>query len=94
LRGSSILINDLIYEPNPDGHRLFMKNNLCVYNPLYRGKIYYRYLQTIQNGSGESDNTYHESWEYNKTKYLNNLFIFTGPCFTSDNLNYNPEIDG
>ena len=94
LRGSSILINDLVYEPNPDGHRLFMKNNLCVYNPLHRGKIYYRYLQTIQNGSGESDNTYHESWEYNKTKYLNNLFIFTGPCFTSDNLNYNPEIDG
>ena len=74
LQGTSITLNDLIYEPILDGHRLFMKKGLCKYDNSYRGKIYYRYY-----GSGSVD----ASWQYSNTKYLNNLFIYTGPCFTS-----------
>lgn len=87
IRGSSITINDLTYDPSPDGHRLFIKNDLCSYNSTFRGKLYYRFL----NGGDDSG---HPSWDYNDTKYLNNLFLYTGPCYTSDNLIYNQEIDG
>ena len=78
LRGSSITINDLVYEPNKDGHRLFMRNNCCVYNKNLRGKLYYRLLD-IEEGRHQ--------WYYNETKNLNTLFLYTGPCYTSDNLN-------
>ena len=77
IRGTSITINDLLYEPNVDGHRLFIKNNLCVYNPNLRSKLYYRFL---------NEGKWHDSWKYNNTKYYNNLFLFTGPCFTPDRL--------
>ena len=86
LRGSSITINDLVYEASVDKHRLFIRNNPATYDQYLRGKIYYRYLQTIKDGSGDSNKTQDASWEYNKTKYLNNLFIYTGPCYTVDNL--------
>lgn len=79
LRGSSITLNDLAYDPSQDGHRLFMRNGLCVQNPDLRGKLYYR-------SYGPSDEK-NMTWAYDKTKYLNNLFIYTGPCYTSDNLN-------
>lgn len=74
LRGSSITINDLIYEPNIEGHRLYMKNGCCIYNSYLRGKLYYRSYKDEKFSV------------YSKTKYLNNLFIFTGPCFTESNL--------
>ena len=77
LRGSSITLNDLVYEPNKDGHRLFVRNNLCKYDATLRGKIYYRALNTNQSNT----------WYYNNTKYLNNLFLYTGPCYTLSNLN-------
>ena len=76
LRGSSLTINDLIYEPNKDGHRLFIRNNLCVHKNYLRGKLYYRAL--------DYDND--DNWYYDETKYLNTLFFFTGPCYTTDNL--------
>jgi hypothetical protein len=78
LRGTSITINDLTYEPNTEGHRLFMKNNLCKYDSAYRGKLYYR---DWNNGN------VHESWICADTEHLNCLFLYTGPCFTTDNLN-------
>ena len=77
IRGSSITLNDLIYEPNAQGHRLFFRNNLCTYNSALRGKIYYR--------ASDYDND--DNWYYDETKHLNNLFFFTGPCYTTDNLN-------
>ena len=77
LKGSSITLNDLVYEPNIDGHRLFMRNNLYTYKNNLRGKIYYRFLN---NGVA------HKSWWYNNTKYLNNIYLYTGPCYTSDDL--------
>lgn len=84
LRGSSITLNDLVYEPNKDGHRLFIRNNCYVYNPYLRGKFYYRLLDPVEG---------RKTWHYN-SKYLNNIFFFTGPCYTNDNLNYNSTIDG
>ena len=78
IKGTSITLNDLIYEPNQDGHRLFMRNNLWNYDSNLRGKLYYRLLD-IEEGR--------KSWYYNNGKYLNNIFLFTGPCFTPDTLN-------
>ena len=78
IKGTSITLNDLIYEPNQDGHRLFMRNNLWNYDSNLRGKLYYRLLD-IEEGR--------KSWDYNNGKYLNNIFLFTGPCFTPDTLN-------
>ena len=78
IKGTSITLNDLIYEPNQDGHRLFMRNNLWNYDSNLRGKLYYRLLD-IEEGR--------KSWYYNTGKYLNNIFLFTGPCFTPDTLN-------
>lgn len=75
LKESSITLNDLVYEPNVDGHRLFMRNNLYTYKNSLRGKIYYRFLN-----SGVA----HKSWWYDNTKYLNNIYLYTGPCYTSD----------
>ena len=77
LRGSSITLNDLLYEPNKEGHRLFIRNNLCRYDSFLRSKIYYRFL---------NEGNWHSSWHYNNTKYLNNLFLYTGPCYTLSNL--------
>jgi hypothetical protein len=81
IRGTSLTLNDLLYEPSQNGHRLFIKNNLCVYNNKYRGKLYYRTL----NYDDETDKT-HSSWNYSNTKNLNCLFLYTGPCFTPDYL--------
>lgn len=87
IRGTSLTINDLVYEPNTNGHRLFIKNNCYMYNNTYRGKLYYRSLD-FKNDK--------KSWRYkdDPIKYLNNIFFFTGPCFTEENLNYNSAIDG
>ena len=75
IRGSSITLNDLVYEPNLEGHRLFIKNNCFTYNNTYRSKIYYRDLSTDKA----------HSWTLDK-QYLNNIYMFTGPCYTSSNL--------
>ena len=81
LRGSSMTINDLIYEPNIDSHRLFMRNN-CVYNSSYRGKLFYRRLRA----NLDEDKRDWDAWTDNSTEYYNNLFIYTGPCYITDNL--------
>lgn len=77
LKGSSITINDLAYEPNKDGHRLFMKKGITTHDPIYRGRLYYR----KHHSSGV-----HPSWKWDTTKNLNTLFIYTGPCYTPNNL--------
>lgn len=76
-KGTSLTINDLVYEPNPEGHRLFVKNGLCTYNDKYRGKIYYRVY---------SDG-YDASWSHGDDyPYKNALYLYTGPCFDPNNL--------
>lgn len=79
IKGTSITLNDLIYEPSQDGHRLFMRNNLWSYTPNPRGKIYYR-ISNFETTEKEA------TWD-SSTKYYNNIFLFTGPCFTPDTLN-------
>ena len=76
-RGSSLTINDLVYSDSLDGHRLFIRNNPAIYDPYLRNKLYYRFL---------NEGNYHSSWHYGDTKYLNNLFLYTGPCYTESNL--------
>lgn len=89
IRGTSLTLNDLEYVPNVDGHRLFVRNGCCSYDPDYRGQLYYR---------AWNEGTPDTSWIYDAGGYdnknLNKIFFYTGPCFTSDNLNYNQTIDG
>lgn len=85
LLGSSITLNDLIYEPNPNGHRLFIRDGLCSYDNYLRGKLYYR-LGNFKEAA--------ESWDIKRDssrKYQNVLFFYTGPCFTLSNLYSNLE---
>lgn len=77
LIGSSITLNDLAYEPNREGHRLFMKKGITSHDPIYRGRLYYRKFHSSGVGS---------SWIWNNTKNLNNLYIYTGPCYTPNYL--------
>ena len=73
-RGTSVTINDLVYEPNIDGHRLYMNNNLYIYDDYLENKIAYRsYDWWPPQGCEGYQNT-------------NDLFMATGPCFTLDNL--------
>lgn len=94
LRGTSITLNDLVYDPAISGHRLFMRNNCARYNTSYRCKLYYRYLDNktwttdIADWKGNLDS----SWKYSDTKDLNTLFIMNGPSFTENNLESDPSI--
>ena len=75
--GTSLTLNDLIYEPE-ESHRLFVQNDAFSSNDIpYRNVIYYRSL------------TDKSSWIYDNTKNKNKLFLYTGPCFTEENLNGN-----
>jgi hypothetical protein len=42
LIGTSITLNDLYYEPNINGHRLFANPKYTKYRTYPRGKVYYR----------------------------------------------------
>lgn len=79
IKGTSITINDLIYEPNNEVHRLFMRNGLCTYNPYLRGRLYYR----------PTAKEFKSQWSPKRNpamEFTNNLYLFTGPCFTPDTL--------
>ena len=77
LRGTSITLNDLVYEPNTSGHRLFIRNGCYSYTGSYRNIIYYRGLSSEHRATWKADDTY---------QHKNHLYLQTGPCFTSDNL--------
>jgi hypothetical protein len=49
---------------------------LCYYDSSYRNIIYYRGLEE------------YETWDATTNDYQHNnhLYLFTGPCFTGDNL--------
>lgn len=74
LVGTSITLNDLIYEPSVSGHRLFAKKSnywLGCFgdNPGgLGGDIYYRSVDDTEISD--------------ETKNLNRLSFYTGPCFT------------
>lgn len=68
LVGTSITLNDLIYEPNISGHRLYMRKTsywLGCYAPA--GDVYYRRKDQPDSHSGTED--------------LNKLSFYTGPSF-------------
>lgn len=85
LKGTSITINDLIYEPNVEGHRLFLRNGLYNSNQTIRNKIYYRDVN-IPEGKTYPEKV-QDSWLYEGNEYKNGLYLFTGPCFEPTNLN-------
>lgn len=88
-RGTSITINDLIYDPYSD-HRLFIKNN-CWYPTKYSDNnlvsesiIYYRQMGNVVDVNKDHKDW---SWEYNT---YNRLYLYSGPCFVKyDNKNWN-----
>ena len=71
LVGSSICLEDLVYEPNADGHRLFM--NSTNYKPMLGlvSKIFTKTKVGIQyrDKSGGSNQDH------------NSLFFYNGPCY-------------
>lgn len=76
IKGTSITINDLAYEPNPEGHRLFMKNDLCTYEGKPRFRLFYRDLD-----KNKDTKQWHKDYEH-----YNTLYLHIGPSFTLDNL--------
>ena len=79
IRGTNITLNDLVYEPNIDGHRLYMRPNCFKYFGDPRARLYYRTLTPDANSNIST------TWK-GDTDYYNMLFINTGPCFIPDNL--------
>ena len=77
IRGTSITLNDLEYEPNVEEHRLFIRNNCYSNTGGYRNIVYYR-------GLGDSNAS---TWTIETTAQdKNHLYLQIGPCFTSANL--------
>ena len=78
-KGTSVTINDLSYEPNVEGHRLFIKNNNITFDTDPRNAIYYRKLD-----NGEKETKY--TWVYSDTKDKNVLYLHIGPCYVPSKL--------
>lgn len=77
IRGTSITLNDLEYEPNVEEHRLFIRNNCYSNTGGYRNIVYYR-------GLGDSNAS---TWTIETSAQdKNHLYLQIGPCFTSANL--------
>ena len=73
IRGTSLTINDLVYTGSANSHRLFVRGNCYENNgSTYRNIIYYRDLDRKDWGLAN--------------EHKNHLYLQTGPCFTSDNL--------
>ena len=86
LVGTSLTLNDLAYEPNINGHRLFVKNLKTEYFGMRKGKeaitreIFYRDLYDKKG------------WHKDYT-YYNHLYLLCGPCFTDTSIS-NVKSDG
>lgn len=93
LRGTSIVINDLYFDPLSTGHRLYMRSDRYMYdNDALRAKIYYRSLNSKETWSfheRDDDGVKRSSKDY---RTYNNLSLHTGPCATVDNL-YKADYD-
>ena len=77
LVNTTLTLNDLMYEPNINGHRLFVKNLKTEYFGMRKGsgaitrEIFYRDLY--------DKNSWHKDYTY-----YNHLYLLCGPCFTDD----------
>ena len=86
LQLTSMTLNDLVYEPNKDSHRLFVKNGLYQYNITNRPKIYYRYRgEEFKDDDNIVPDKVLESWDYTGKADINCLCLYTGPCFEPTN---------
>ena len=86
-RGTSVVINDLMYDTRFDNHRLFIKNNVAQYKSSgqERPKLWYGPLDTPQRKSGDTWATYwNNTWNDNLDKNL--IYLYSGPCFTPNNI--------
>jgi hypothetical protein len=81
-RGTSVTVNDLIYDPLNEVHRLFVKNGKVVYNNNPPAELYYSPLSRPQTAS------YSRAWNntWNDQLSCNRIFLYTGPCFTTTNI--------
>lgn len=80
IKGTSLTLNDLYYDPDSLNHWLFIKDlgDLCRHNKdTIRNIIYYRSLSDKNSWKATDDEYQHK----------NHLYLFTGPCFTVKNLN-------
>jgi hypothetical protein len=60
LVGTSLTLNDLVYDPKPTGHRLYVRSNCCKYNNAPRSRIFYRTTSYDMNRYGN----FNSSWCY------------------------------
>jgi hypothetical protein len=85
--GTKLTINDLVYEPNITGHRLYVRDDCYKYNNSPRAKVYYRTMSIDGTYRDEVDtswlyyDTKSNGVEYKGTPNLNSIFLQTGPCF-------------
>ena len=80
IRGTNITINDLVYEPNPDGHRLYIRPNCFKYFGDPRAHLYYRTL-TADVEAEKGNDFINASWtgdyiQYNRLYIKYMLFVF------------------
>ena len=82
-RGTSVVINDLMYDTRFDNHRLFIKNNVAQYKSFgqERPKLWYGPLDTPQSNDWSAWNN---TWNDNLDKNL--IYLYSGPCFTPNNI--------
>ena len=85
IRGTSLTLNDLLYVPSKDGHRLFVKNNIAEYDGHLRNILWYGPLDKPQSNSGKDwSTTWNNTW--NDKLDCNRLYLYTGPSFIPDKL--------
>ena len=84
LVGTSLTLNDLVYDPKPTGHRLYVRSNCCKYNNAPRSRVFYRTTSYDMNRYGNFNSSwcYYDLGDHVGTQYLNNMYLLTGPCFT------------
>jgi hypothetical protein len=86
LFNTTLTLNDLVYEPNINGHRLFVKNLKTEYFGMRKGtkaitrEIFYRDLY--------DKNSWHKDYTY-----YNHLYLLCGPCFTDDLVECEDTVD-
>ena len=92
IRGTSLTLNDLAYDPTKE-HRLCIKNNVAEYKGTLRPHLFYgdTSIELVDSGDPwfgdpwESWGDTNNSWDMaNVTK--NRLCLYTGPCFDPEKL--------
>lgn len=82
---TNITLNDLVYDPKPNGHRLYMKGDCYQYDSSPRASIYYRTLSKDENWRDTIDTSWiaeEDKGDYASTENYNNIYLLTGPSFT------------